>query len=69
MTEIKISYNNEEYTLEELLQKLSFSEKKIIELQDDKREMLYKIQDLEYELSKQVQLNVYIVRLLREKEE
>ena len=33
MTEIKISYNNEEYTLEELLQKLSSSEEKIKELQ------------------------------------
>ena len=33
MTEIKISYNNEEYTLEELLQKLSYSEEKIKELQ------------------------------------
>ena len=29
MTEVKISYNNEEYTLEELLQKLSSSEEKI----------------------------------------
>ena len=28
MTEIKISYNNEDYTLEELLQKLSSSEEK-----------------------------------------
>jgi hypothetical protein len=33
MTEIKITYNNEEYTLEELLQKLSSSEEKIKELQ------------------------------------
>lgn len=33
MTEVKISYNNEEYTLEELLQKLSSSEEKIKELQ------------------------------------
>lgn len=33
MTEIKISYNNKEYTLEELLQKLSSSEEKIKELQ------------------------------------
>ena len=33
MTEIKISYNNEEYTIEELLQKLSSSEEKIKELQ------------------------------------
>ena len=33
MTEIKICYNNEEYTLEELLQKLSSSEEKIKELQ------------------------------------
>ena len=33
MTEIKISYNNEDYTLEELLQKLSSSEEKIKELQ------------------------------------
>jgi len=33
MTEIKISHNNEEYTLEELLQKLSSSEEKIKELQ------------------------------------
>ena len=33
MTEIKISYNGEEYTLEELLQKLSSSEEKIKELQ------------------------------------
>lgn len=33
MTEIKISYNNEEYTLEELLQKLSSSEEEIKELQ------------------------------------
>jgi len=34
MTEVKISYNNEEYTLEELLQKLSSSEEKIKELQN-----------------------------------
>lgn len=33
MTEVKISYNNEEYTLEELLQKLSSSEEKIKELE------------------------------------
>ena len=33
MTEVKISYNTEEYTLEELLQKLSSSEEKIKELQ------------------------------------
>jgi len=33
MTEVKISYNNKEYTLEELLQKLSSSEEKIKELQ------------------------------------
>ena len=33
MAEIKITYNNEEYTLEELLQKLSSSEEKIKELQ------------------------------------
>ena len=33
MTEIKISYNNEEYTLEELLQKLSYLEEKNKELQ------------------------------------
>ena len=33
MIEIKISYNNEEYTLEELLQKLSSLEEKIKELQ------------------------------------
>ena len=33
MTEVKISYNDEEYTLEELLQKLSSSEEKIKELQ------------------------------------
>jgi len=33
MTGIKIFYNNEEYTLEELLQKLSSSEEKIKELQ------------------------------------
>lgn len=33
MTEVKICYNNEEYTLEELLQKLSSSEEKIKELQ------------------------------------
>lgn len=33
MTEVKISYNNEEYPLEELLQKLSSSEEKIKELQ------------------------------------
>ena len=33
MAEVKISYNNEEYTLEELLQKLSSSEEKIKELQ------------------------------------
>ena len=34
MTEVKISYNNKEYTLEELLQKLSSSEEKIKELQN-----------------------------------
>jgi len=34
MTEVKISYNNDEYTLEELLQKLSSSEEKIKELQN-----------------------------------
>lgn len=45
------------------------SEKKIIELQNDKREMSSKIQNLEYELTKQTQLNVYLVRLLKEKEE
>ena len=33
MTEVKISYNNEEYTLEELLQKLSSLEEKNKELQ------------------------------------
>ena len=33
MAEVKISYKNEEYTLEELLQKLSSSEEKIKELQ------------------------------------
>lgn len=33
MTKIKISYNGEEYTLEELVQKLYFSEEKIKELQ------------------------------------
>ena len=33
MTEVKISYNNNEYTLEELFQKLSSSEEKIKELQ------------------------------------
>lgn len=33
MTEIKISYNGEEYTLEELVQKLYSSEEKIKELQ------------------------------------
>ena len=33
MTEVKISYKNEEYTLEELLQKLSSSEEIIKELQ------------------------------------
>ena len=45
------------------------SEKKIIELQEDKRELQNKIQDLEYDLVKQTQLNVYLVRLLKEKEE
>lgn len=45
------------------------SEKKIIELQEDKKELEYKIQDLEYDLTKQTQLNVYLVRLLKEKEE
>lgn len=45
------------------------SEKKIIELQEDKRELQYKIQDLEYDLTEQVQLNVYLVQLLKEKEE
>jgi len=45
------------------------SEKKIIELQEDKRELQYKIQKLEYDLVKQTQLNVYLVQLLREKEE
>ena len=34
MAEVKISYKNEEYTLEELLQKLSSSEEKIKELQN-----------------------------------
>ena len=43
------------------------SEKKIIELQEDKRELQYKIQDLEYDLTEQVQLNVYLVQLLKEK--
>ena len=33
MTEIKICYNNEEYTIEELVQKLYSSEEKIKELQ------------------------------------
>ena len=33
MTEVKISYNNEEYTLEELFQKLSSLEEKNKELQ------------------------------------
>lgn len=33
MTEVKISYNNEEYTLEELVRKLYSSEEKIKELQ------------------------------------
>ena len=45
------------------------SEKKIIELQEDKRELQYKIQKLEFDLVKQTQLNVYLVRLLKEKEE
>lgn len=45
------------------------SERKIIELQEDKRELQYKIQKLEYDLVKQTQLNVYLVRLLKEKEE
>ena len=45
------------------------SEKKIIELQEDKRELQYKIQDLEFDLVKQTQLNVYLVQLLKEKEE
>lgn len=45
------------------------SEKKIIELQEDKRELQYKIQKLEYDLTKQIQLNVYLVRILKEKEE
>ena len=45
------------------------SEKKIIELQEDKRELQHKIQDLEFDLVKQTQLNVYLVRLLKEKEE
>lgn len=45
------------------------SEKKIIELQEDKRELQYKIQELKYELTKQIQVNVYLVQLLREKEE
>ena len=34
MTEVKISYNGEEYTLEELVQKLYLSEEKIKELQN-----------------------------------
>lgn len=45
------------------------SEKKIIELQEDKRELQYKIQKLEFDLVKQTQLNVYLVRILKEKEE
>ena len=45
------------------------SEKKIIELQEDKRELQYEIQKLEFDLVKQTQLNVYLVRLLKEKEE
>jgi mannose/fructose/N-acetylgalactosamine-specific phosphotransferase system component IIB len=45
------------------------SERKVIELQEDKRELQYKIQELEYDLAKQTQLNVYLVQLLREKEE
>ena len=45
------------------------SEKRIIELQEDKRSLQYKIQDLEYDLTKQTQLNVYLVQLLKEKEE
>lgn len=45
------------------------SEKKIIELQEDKRELQYKIQKLEYDLTEQIQLNVYLVQLLKEKEE
>lgn len=35
MTKIKISYNNEEYTIEELVQKLYSSEEKIKELQSE----------------------------------
>lgn len=45
------------------------SEKKIIELQEDKRELRYKIQKLEFDLVKQTELNVYLVRLLKEREE
>lgn len=59
---------NECFKLSEEIRNNS-SEKKIIELQEDKRELQYKIQKLEYELTKQTQLNVYLVRLLKEKEE
>lgn len=45
------------------------SGKKILELQEDKKELQYKIQKLEFDLVKQTQLNVYLVQLLKEKEE
>ena len=59
---------NKNFELSEELRNFS-SEKKIIELQKDKRELQYKIQKLEYDLTEQTQLNVYLVQLLREKEE
>lgn len=45
------------------------SERKIIELQEDKRELQYKIQKLECDLTNQIQTNVYLIQLLKEKEE
>jgi hypothetical protein len=59
---------NECFKLSEEIRNNS-SEKKIIELQEDKRELQYKIQKLEYDLAEQIQLNVYLIQLLKEKEE
>lgn len=44
-------------------------EKTVIKLKKEIKYLEQKIQDLEYDLTKQVQLNVYLVRALKEKEE
>ena len=44
-------------------------ENTVIKLKKEIKYLEQKIQDLEYDLTKQVQLNVYLVRALKEKEE